>query len=207
MMEHGMLHRGRDHQRRRCGERGGAENVGRETKGEMCDRVGSGWRHDERISSVGEGNVSGKALVPPLKDIVVDLVLGKCGKRARSNETDCAARHEHMHIRAELDKIAGQICGLVCGDSSADAEHHGFAEERLEGSKQFVGVSQSGRPAYSWGNGYPGAPSKRNTSIRTFYWSAPFGISLGLCRRHADRGWIRAGDSRNCGRSPGADPT
>ena len=30
---------------------------------------------------------------------------------------------------------------------------------------------------------------------------------MGLCRRNADRGWIRAGDSGNRGRPPGADPT
>jgi hypothetical protein len=149
MVEHGMLHRRRYHQRRRSGERGRAENIGCQTEGEMRDRIGSGRRHDERVSSVGEGNVSGKALVPPFKDVVVNLVLGKGGKRARSNETGCAGRHEHMHVRAELDEITGQIGSLVCRDSAADAEHHGFTEEGLEGSKQFVCVSQSGRPAYS----------------------------------------------------------
>ena len=68
------------------GQGGCADDLVGQTKGKVGQCVGRGGSDDEGICRLGQGDMAGKALMPPFQDIVVHLILSQGGKGSWSNE-------------------------------------------------------------------------------------------------------------------------
>jgi hypothetical protein len=123
---HAAIHRGRDQQRRAHRQRGDRQQTIRLAMRKLGDSIGRARCDDEQIGGVSQPDVKHVRFISP--EIFVGIGAPSCDrlKGERCHKFFRRARQDHIHLRASLCQLGGQVCGFIGRDGPGHPEHDAF---------------------------------------------------------------------------------
>ena len=110
---HRLVHRRRQHDRRRRGEANCREQVAAETGRQRAQEVRRGGSDDDDIGPARELDVAHRGFRGRIPEVVAHTPPGHGLERQRADELARATRHDDLHFAATIDEAANEL-GRSC---------------------------------------------------------------------------------------------
>jgi hypothetical protein len=93
---------------------------------QLGKRVSGTGRDDQKVGGVTKPNMKYVRFAAPQVGVGVGAAAGDRLKGHRCNEFFSGRGEHHIHERAGLRQLGGQICGLICGNGTGHAQQDMF---------------------------------------------------------------------------------